>query len=210
LSVLSFFASTTFAQTEGTLVEKEHTNFISVNLGQYFINEINLGYEHFISKKNSIEVNGGIIYRNEFWLNLASDWVNSQYFREQGFAARVYYKTYKKANEKNNNKTFYSFGLNYQYLYFNDEWINTNKIGTVNEYITQDSIIIHSGPEEILMHRTRHRLGIQLMMGNVIPAGNNFAIEVYYGLGVRGIFSNRVDVARRLRKMKRVYWLSEL
>ena len=76
----------------------QHKNYISLNLGQYFINEINLGYEHFISDKNSIEVNGGIIYRNEFWLNVASDWVNSQYFREQGFAARIYYKTYKKAN----------------------------------------------------------------------------------------------------------------
>ena len=95
--------------------------------------------------------------------------------------------------------------MNYQYLYFNNEWINTNKIGTVKEYITQDSIISHTGPEEILMDRTRHRLGVQLMMGNVIPSGNNFAIEVYYGLGVRGIFSTRFDEARKVTEDGKEY-----
>jgi len=173
------------------MVAKEHSNFISLNVGQYFVNEINLGYEHFLSEKKSIEVNGGIIYRNEFWLNVASDWINSQYFREHGFAARVYYKIYKKISEKNNNKSFYSFGLNYQYLYFNNEWIETGKLITLN--YGGDNVVVN---EEILMHRLRHRIGAQLLLGNVIPAGNNFALEIYYGLGVRGIYSNRFDVAR--------------
>ena len=168
-----------------------------MNLGQYFINEINFGYEHFLSEKNSIELNAGLIYRNEFWLNLASDWVQSLYFREHGFAARAYYKTYKKTGEKNN-KSFYSFGLNYQYLYFNNEWIDTDKPGKVTVIEPSGDTSYHYGPEEILMHRLRHRIGFQLLLGNIIPAGKSFAFEVYYGLGIRGIFSSRFDVARRV------------
>ena len=194
MSFSCFFIPATFAQTAAS-DGKKITNAISFNIGQYLVNEINLGYEYFLSEKKSIEVNGGIIYSNEFWKNVASEWTNSQYFRENGFAVRAYYKTYKKASEKSHNKSFYSFGLNYQYLYFNNQWIETDKRGKVKP---EGDTVSHFGPEEILMHRLRHRIGLQLMLGNVIAADKTFALEIYYGLGIRGIFSNRFDVARRV------------
>ncbi|MCX6273964.1 MAG: hypothetical protein NTV09_01990, partial [Bacteroidetes bacterium] len=37
--------------------------------------------------------------------------------------------------------------------------------------------------------------GFEVTMGNIFPMGKTFAIEIYYGIGLRGIFSNRFDVA---------------
>jgi len=179
---------------------KQMTNAFTFNIPQYFVNEINLGYEHFLSENKSLEFNAGIIYRNEFLLDASSDWVNSQYFREHGFAARAYYKTYKKANEKNNNKTFYSFGINYQYLYFDNEWIETGKTYTLDSMVITEPQHPFKGPktgdEQILMNRFRNRIGVQLLLGNDIPMGNHSSLEIYYGLGLRGIFSRRNDIAR--------------
>ena len=199
MSFSCFFIPATFAQTSAS-EGKKITNAISFNVGHYLVNEINLGYEYFISEKKSIEVNGGLIYKNEFWLNLASDWTNSHYFREQGFAVRAYYKTYKKTSEKSNNKSFYSLGLNYQYLYFDEDWFETDKLYTLDSTVKTDPQHPFNGPkvgdEQILMRRLRHRLGVQLLLGNVIPMSNHFFVEIYYGLGLRGIFSRRTDVAR--------------
>jgi hypothetical protein len=201
LSFSSLIVSPAIAQTSAS-GNSEIKNAISTNVGQYFINEINFGYEHFISEKNSFEINAGYIYRNDFLLDLTDEWIQSQYFRERGFALRAYYKTYKKSGDKNNNKTFYSFGLNYQYLHFEDEWLETGKpfqldstINTVPQNYFNPKAH-KSGPEQILMSRLRHRIGIQLLLGNVIPMGSNFFLEVYYGLGLRGIFSRRTDTAR--------------
>ncbi len=200
MSVSWFFIPTAFAQTEGTIVDKEASNFIILNPAQYFVNEINIGYEHYLSKNKSFEINGGYIYRNDFWLNLTDDWIQSQYFREHGFALRAYYKFYKKANEKNNNRSFYSFGVNYQYLYFDDEWLETGKPYTLDSTIMTEPQHPYKkakvGEEQILMNRFRHRFGVQLLLGNLIPLGSNFFLEFYYGLGLRGIFSKRTDVAR--------------
>jgi len=196
LSFSCIFIPAAFAQPG----KPEINNAISINVGQYFINEVNIGYEHFLSENKSLELNGGIIYRNEFLLNLTDEWTQSQYFREHGFAVRAYYKAYKSSSEKNNNQSFYSFGLNYQYLYFDDDWFDTNKLFTLDSTVKTEPQHPYknpkSGEEKILMHRLRHRLGVQLLLGNVIPAGNNFFLEFYYGLGLRGIFSKRTDVAR--------------
>jgi hypothetical protein len=199
LTFSCLFIPAAFAQTSAS-DGKKITNVISFNIGQYLVNEINLGYEYFLSENKSIELNGGLIYQNQFLMSLSEDWINSQYFREQGFAVRAYYKTYKKSNEKKNSKTFYSFGLNYQYLFFNEDWFDTGKTFTLDSNVV--TVPPHpykdpnAGDEQVLMHRLRHRIGVQLLLGNVLPMGSNFFLEFYYGLGLRGIFSRRTDVAR--------------
>ena len=101
-----------------------------------------------------------------------------------------------------NSTSFYSFGLNYQYLYFDDVWLETGKVFQLDSTIKTvpqnkfDPEHPRSGPEQILMQRLRHRMGIQLLLGNIIPLGSNFFLEFYYGLGLRGIFSRRTDLAR--------------
>ncbi len=168
-------------------------NALTFNLGQYLVNEINLGYEHFLKEKRSVEFNGGLIYRNDALLKLAKDWSNSQYFYERGFTAKVAYKIYRKGGEKNGKKNYYAFGINYQYLYFNNEWFETDKEIKFKPEPSGSEVV---GKEEIYRHRFRNRVGLQITLGNIIPMGNTFGLELYYGLGLRGILSNRFDVAR--------------
>lgn len=168
-------------------------NAFAFNLGQYLVNEINLGYEHIFKEKKGLEINGGLIYRNDLILSQAKDWSNSQYFYERGFTARIAYKIYRKSGEKSGRKSFYSFGLNYQYLYFNNEWFETDK---VIKFKPEPSAAEITTNEEIYRHRFRNRAGLQITLGNIIPMGNTFALELYYGCGVRGILSDRFDVAR--------------
>ena len=168
-------------------------NAFTFNLGQYLVNEINLGYEHIFKEKKGLEINGGLIYRNDLILSQAKDWSNSQYFYERGFAARIAYKIYRKSGEKSGRKSFYSFGLNYQYLYFNNEWFETDKEIKYKPEPSAKEIITN---EEIYRHRFRNRAGLQITLGNIIPMSNTFALELFYGCGVRGILSDRFDVAR--------------
>lgn len=175
-------------------------NALTFNLGQYLVNEINLGYEHFFSEKKSMELSGGMIYRNDFWIKQAGDWSNSQYFYERGFAVRLAYKIYRKAGEKKGRKNYYAAGLNYQYLYFPNEWFDAGEVNysrKIPDPASQgDSITLTgTGVREIYQHRFRNRFGLQLLLGNIYPLGNTFALEIFYGIGVRGIFSNRFDVA---------------
>jgi len=167
-------------------------NALTFNLGQFLVNEINLGYEHFLSENQSMELNGGLIYRNDVLRKMAEDWNNSQYFYERGFAARLAYKIYHHAGSKGR-KNYYSFGFNYQYLYFNNEWFETDK---EIKFRPEPGSAEITANEEIYRHRFRNRFGLQITLGNVYPLGKTFAIELYYGLGVRGIFSKRFDVAR--------------
>lgn len=171
-------------------------NALTFNIGQYLVNEINLGYEHFFSEKKSFELSGGFIYRNELLIKQAEDWSNSQYFYEHGFAVRLAHKIYHNIGEKSGKKYYYSFGLNYQYLYFNDEWFKTDRQPTVYLKDSQGHVIDKAlGTEDIYQRRYRNRIGAQFLLGNIFPMGNTFAIEIYYGIGVRGIMSNRYDVA---------------
>jgi hypothetical protein len=168
-------------------------NAFTFNLGQLVVNEINLGIEHYFTDKKSIEYGGGLIYRNDFWLKLAEDWANSQYFYEHGFALRLAHKIYHKANDKTGRKNYHSFGMNYQYLAFNNKWFETEEELTLVLKPSNEEIQLQ---EEIFMHRFRHRIGLQVTLGHLIPLDETFALDLYYGMGVRGVFSNRFDVAR--------------
>ena len=191
LFLLVLFSSFAGAQNNGS--NPVIRNAISLNVGQLIINEFNLGYEHLFSEKKSIELNGGLIYRNELWRNEAKDWTNSQYFHETGFTSRIIFKIYRKGGINTGKRNYYSIGLNYQYLYFNNEWFETDKDIKVKLEPSGDEIVTK---EDILRHRFRNRIGLQLDMGNILPLGKSFSFEFYYGLGVRGVFSNRFDVAR--------------
>lgn len=149
-----------------------------------------------------MELNGGLIYRNDFLRKQTEEWSNSQYFFERGFTARLSYKIYRNAVEKSGRKNYYSFGLNYQYLYYNNEWfdlgvVKTDSIHKIkNTNPPPDSINVTGDvSRDILQHRFRNRFGLQITLGNIFPIGNTFAIEIYYGIGLRGVLSNRFDVA---------------
>lgn len=193
LVILAFlFASIADAQP----IQKGVTpvrNVFTFNLGQYFVNEINLGFERIFNERSGLEFSGGFIYRNDVILSMAKDWSNSQYFYERGFAARITHKTYRKSGSKSGKKSYYAFGLNYQYLYFNNQWFETDKEVKFSPDSSSSPI---TATEEIFRRRFRNRAGIQVTLGNIFPLGNTFAIEFFYGCGVRGILSERYDVAR--------------
>ena len=186
------FPAHTDAQSNPDGVSKVR-NAISLNLGQYLVNEVNLGYEHVFKKMNGLEISGGLIYRNDIILDQAKDWSNSQYFYERGFTGKVAYKIYRKNGENSGKKSYYSFGLNYQSLYFNNTWFETDK---EVKFKPDSSAASVTAAEEIYRHRFRNRFGLQITLGNIIPLGKTFALELYYGCGVRGITSDRFDVAR--------------
>lgn len=168
------------------------TNALVLNVGQYLINEINVGYEHFYTEKRSYELHAGLIYRNDVLREQADKWINSEYFYERGFTFGMLLKNYKKVGDKEGRKNYYAFGFNYQYLHFNNEWFVTDKKIEVTNIGPEDVI----ADEEIFRHRFRHRLGLQTTLGSIFPIGNGLDIELYYGIGLRAIMSNRLDVER--------------
>ena len=171
-------------------------NAFTFNLGQYLVNEINLGYEHLFNEKKSIEFNVGLIYRNELLRKQSEEWTNSQYFYERGFGLKVSHRIYRKGADKASKRNYYSFGINYQHLFFNSEWFETDHQPTIviKDIDNKDSLTTQ-GTEEIYQRRTRNRIGIHFISGNIFPLNNNFAFEIFYGIGIRGIFSNRYDIA---------------
>ncbi len=167
---------------------QQQKNAFTFNLGQYLVNEINLGYEHSVSEKQGIELHGGFIYRNNVLLAKAKDWTKSQYFYEHGFAGSIAFKIYKKLGDNSARKSYIAPGLNYQYLYFPNEWFDTGHDSTTTVNKVESKVT-----EQIYQHRFRHRIGLQLTLGNIFPMGKTFGLEIYYGIGVRGILSNRYD-----------------
>ena len=179
----------------------EKKNALTFNLGQYLVNEINLGYEHFFSANKSSEFSAGLIYRNPFWIRQAENWSNSQYFYERGFALRLTNKIYRKASERNGRRNYMAYGFSYQYLYIPNEWFDVGEVKSDSahwfknvEVEGDSSRITGNVSREIFQHRYRNRFGFQLTLGHIFPAGKTFAFELYYGIGVRGIFSSRFDV----------------
>ena len=83
----------------------------------------------------------------------------------------------------------------------------TDKVIGTTKTSTGETIDLY---EEILRHRFRNRAGIQINLGNIFPMGKTFALEIYYGLGVRVIYSNRFDVARGMTLSDKQYILEDL
>ncbi|MFN8181678.1 MAG: hypothetical protein U0X34_07475, partial [Bacteroidia bacterium] len=52
-------------RTSAQEVPEYKKNAFQFNLGNYGVNEINFGFEHFFSARRSLEINGGLVYRND-------------------------------------------------------------------------------------------------------------------------------------------------
>jgi hypothetical protein len=156
-------------------------NYIGINATQLVINEINIGYERFYSQRRSIEINGGLIYQNSFLIKNTSNWDNSLYFYERGFAVRVAQKFYKKQKENSSWKEYFAAVLSYEYLYIPNSWFETT---------------IHDSAGYIYLHRFRSRIGGEFLLGWMRDLNKSFSVELYAGVGVRYIIATRTDLAQ--------------
>lgn len=176
------FAADLFAQQSEEVAYKK--NSINTNITLCITNEINFGIERFITPRRSIEINGGIVYVNEFLEEAAKAWTNSHYFSEEGFTIRMAYKMYKKRAEGSRWTDYISPVLIYKYLFYDEKWFE-------NEVDNSDY------EECILQSRTRHKFGFEFLWGKVYELSPSTAFELYYGVGLRGTSVERTDIAKQ-------------
>ena len=161
-------------------------NSFSFNLTGCFINEINLGFERRISNRKSLEIDGGIIFVNNFLVDQTKNWNNSLAFSEHGYAARVHYKIFA-ATEAGTKKwrDYISPGLLFKHLYYN-ELLLTNEFkdyhGTFFEYINQS--------------RIRTKLGLEFLWGKVYEVNRTCSFDFFYGGGVVANFVEKKIIQR--------------
>jgi hypothetical protein len=158
-------------------VPEYRKNAFSFNLTRYAVNELNLSFEHRYSVRRGIEFNAGFIYVNDQLKDLTKDWVNTQFFYEHGFAARIHYKIFKrKDSDETRWRDYIAPGVSYKYLFYN------------NQEFTGDN----GGKTEILyQHRFRHKMSLEFLFGKVYEMNNTFALEFYYGAGITATMSDR-------------------
>ena len=158
----------------------------SINLTRCAVNELNLSYERRLSVRRAIEFNAGYIYINDPIQEFAKTWVNTQYFYERGFAARVHYKIFKKPeDDKTKWRDYIAPGLAYKYLYYNNQWFEIEKTDDVGK-------LYH---ERIYQHRIRSKISMEFLWGKVYEMNQTFAFEFYYGAGLTGTISDRYVIA---------------
>lgn len=160
---------------------------ISLNIGQAVSNEINLSFEKFVTEKSALELDAGLIYRNDLLRKAAENWTNSQYFYEHGFAARIALRRYKNVDGKSKWRDYIAPVAIYKYQYFNNAWFEADSTNNNGDKFTQC----------IYQHRFRHKFGLQILWGKIYQLNKTFAVDLYYGLGIRGTISNRTDVLKQ-------------
>jgi hypothetical protein len=169
-----------------TAQEYRRTAF-SFNVTRAIINEVNMGFERFISLRKSIEFDGGIIFSNSFMQTIAESYTTDPLFYEHGFAARFHYKFWR---EKENSKwrSYLGPGLIYKHVYYNDIPVTINKTDSHGRPYT----------ESLLQDRSRDKGGVDFLWGSVYEASKTFAFEIYYGAGVTVSSVERIDHSRYL------------
>src|SRR4051812_12935999 len=167
---LFFIYSTTSAQSS------QRRNSVNVNITRLAINEVNLGYEHFLSSRKSMELSGGIVYVNEGLESASENWTNTKYFSEHGFALRLHYKIYRPHTDNSKWTEYISFGGHFRYLYYNTQWFS-------NEKVDSHENVYH---ELILQNRFRDKFSLEFLWGKILNVSEGFAIEIYYGAGLSG------------------------
>lgn len=160
---------------------------IAFDITQMATNEINLSYEHFFSARRSLEFALGLIYVNNSLEDLSADMSNTHYFSEHGFSARVAYKLYKKPVEDSKWRDYIAPAVTYKYLYFNNQWFTNETTDSSGKKID----------ECLLQHRYRSKFGFEFLWGKVYNFNSTFALEMFYGVGLRATTSVRTDVSRR-------------
>lgn len=196
--------SGTFIRAQEASVYKK--NAFSFNLTRMAVNEINMGYEHWLSIRKSIEFSGGIIYVNDFLVEQTDEWTNAVSVSEHGFAARFHYKMYKRPAEGSKWQDYIAPGIVFKSLYYNDKSIVSEKEDIIsNDSIyTIDTVIYIIAPnfetldyiETFQQKRERLQLGIQFLWGKVYEASKTIAIEFYFGGGVNITMATRTDHSR--------------
>lgn len=171
-------------QTKGQDAPVYPKNAMSFNLTQYAVNELNFGYEVFISQYRSVELNGGLIYKNSIWADLTKNLDDPLYFSERGFATRFVYRIYKKEISKAGNRSYIAPMLVYKYQYLNQQWLE------VDEKDNND--VTHHYCSYVT--RFRSKIGLQFFWGKIVPLSKTFALDLYLGTGLRATLSDRWEL----------------
>ena len=159
-------------------------NAISVNLTRCAVSEFNLGYEHFFSSRKSLEINGGIVYVNDFIKEQAKDWTNSSFFDEEGFAGRIHYKVFRRPTENSRWRDYIATGIAVKQLSYTD-------LPVVTEEKVDNTF--HRYVEHLLQDRERNKLALEFLWGKVYEFSNWFAFDFYYGAGLEVTNAKRTD-----------------
>jgi hypothetical protein len=163
-------------------------NAFAFDITQMASNEINLNYEHFFSNRRSLEIALGLIYVNDALEELSKDWSNTHYFSEHGFSVRLAYKLYKRPVEDSKWRDYIAPALTYKYLYFNNQWF-TNELTNEKTGTKYD--------EALYQHRYRSKFGFEFLWGKVYNFNQTFALEMFYGVGLRATSSVRSDLLKQ-------------
>lgn len=163
-------------------------NAIAVDITQMATNEINLNYERFFSNRRSLEVALGLIYVNEGLVDLSKEWSNTHYFSEHGFSVRVAYKLYKRQLEDSKWRDYIAPAIMYKYLYFRSQWFENEK----TDEVTGNKIT-----ECLYQNRYRSKFGFEFLWGKVYDFNKTFALEMFYGVGIRATSSVRKDLLKQ-------------
>ncbi len=163
-------------------------NALAVDITLMATNEINLYYEHYFSARRSLEVSLGLVYVNDFLEDFSKDISNTHYFSEHGFSARVAYKLYRKPVEDSKWRDYIAPAIVYKYLYFNNQWF-TNEV--------TDEVTGLKYDECLYQHRFRDKFGFEFLWGKVYEFNPTMALEMFYGVGLRGTVSLRSDLLKQ-------------
>ncbi len=161
-------------------------NAFSFNLTGCLANEINMSYERYISRRKCIQIDGGIIFVNDFLVDQTESWNNPLVFSEHGYAARIHYKIFSSSdNETKKWRDYISPGLIFKHLYYN-EHLFTNELndskGNYFEYIYQS--------------RIRTKVGIEFLWGKVYELNRTFSFDFFYGGGIVANYVERTVLKR--------------
>lgn len=129
----------------------------------------------------------GLIYVNSSLEDLAKDMSNTHYFSEHGFSARVAYKLYKRPVEDSKWRDYIAPALTFKYLYFNNQWFTNETTDSLDNKIE----------ECLYQHRYRSKFGFEFLWGKVYNFNSTFALEMFYGVGLRATTSVRADIYRK-------------
>ena len=162
-------------------------NAIAFDITQMASNELNINYERFFSSRRSLELAIGLIYVNSSLEDLAKDMSNTHYFSEHGFSARVAYKLYKRPVEDSKWRDYIAPALTFKYLYFNNQWFTNETTDSLDNKIE----------ECLYQHRYRSKFGFEFLWGKVNNFNSTFALEMFYGVGLRATTSVRADIYRK-------------
>lgn len=161
-------------------------NAFAIDITQMASNEINLNHEHFFSSRKSLELSAGLIYVNDALESLSEGLSNSHYFSEHGFSFRAAFKLYKRPVPDSKWRDYIAPAIMYKYLYFNNQWFENEKDSAGIKFT-----------ESLFQHRYRSKFGFEFLWGKVYNFNQTFALELFYGVGLRATTSVRTDIYRK-------------